>query len=94
MKQSGDSKSVDSVVRADLDFPRTRNRDDIVALCEQPRERNLAGRRVVLLADCADRVDELQDPREVLLREPVELGIDQQPAVSGAGEGPTWAQCA
>ena len=47
---------------------RPRNRDDVVALSKQPRKHNLARRRIVLLADPLQVVDNLEDVREVFLR--------------------------
>ena len=44
--------------------------DDVRALREQPRERDLPGRRVVLRGDGVQPVDDLQRIREVLAREP------------------------
>ena len=53
---------------ANLLLGRPRDGDNIVALGKQPRERNLARRRVVFLPDLLQAVGNLEDVREVLLR--------------------------
>ena len=52
-----------------LDFARPGNRDDVLALCEEPRERDLPRRRVVLGSDALDGVDEREDGGEVFFGE-------------------------
>ena len=46
---------------------------DVVALCEEPGNGDLAGRRVVLLRDPLDDVDDLEDLGEVLRGEAGEV---------------------
>lgn len=48
---------------------RAGNGQDIIALSEHPRERDLSGRRVMLLRNGLDPVDDLEYLGEVLLRE-------------------------
>lgn len=63
------SAAVNGRLNTYRDARSARNRDDVVALSEQPRERDLSSRRVVLLRDRLDAIDDAEDPREVLLRE-------------------------
>lgn len=62
-----------------LDVLRAGNRDDVLALREEPCEGDLAGRRVVFLADFADLGDEFEDAGEVLLRVPVVVCVEYRP---------------
>lgn len=55
-----------------LRLPRTGNRDDVVTLCEEPRESDLPRRGVVLRCNGIDRVDKLEHIGKVLFGEPRE----------------------
>ena len=44
------------------------NGDDVLALSQEPRESDLARRRVVFFADLLQAVGQLEDVREVLFR--------------------------
>jgi hypothetical protein len=48
-----------------LELLRPGNGDDIVSLRQEPRERNLARGRVVLLANVGQPVRDLEDIREI-----------------------------
>lgn len=61
-----------------LDRPRPRDRDDVLALREEPREGHLPSRRTVLLPDRLQPVREPEDVGKVLLRVP----RDHQPKVA------------
>ena len=46
-----------------------RDGQDVIALCEQPRERNLSWSGPVDLSDPSDEINDFEDLREVLLSE-------------------------
>ena len=52
---------------------RTRDGQDVVALCEEPGDGDLSGRRVVLCCNTFDDVDDLEDLGEVLRGEAGEV---------------------
>lgn len=55
--------------QTNLNLTSARDRNDIGPLRQQPRQRDLSGRGVVLGGDCVERVNDVQQAREVLLRE-------------------------
>ena len=56
---------------------RPRDGQDVIVLCEQPRERNLSWSGPVGLSDPSDEINGFEDLREVLLREAGEVGQPQ-----------------
>lgn len=62
--------TTNSKVTAHLDFRSAWDRNDVVALGEQPSDGNLTASRAVLRADFLQGLDEIKDLREVLLRVP------------------------
>ena len=60
-----------------------RDGQDVIALCEQPRERNLSWSGPVGLSDPSDEINDFEDLRGVLLREAGEVGQPQVTRVYG-----------
>lgn len=55
-------------METDRDFGRARNREDVLALCKQPGERNLTSSRTAPVCDLLQPISELQYVREVFIR--------------------------